>query len=73
MASTFEQAKIIYLGKFPRQINDASVITIIDIVLLGCAIGLFYGSKKAPNLKLVSWILLIFTAILFLWQLFSLS
>ena len=66
----FEVHKSQYLSFFPAVLQNAFLLTVINIVLLGIAFVIFIRSTKI--IKYVSYILAIFAGILLMWNVFSL-
>ena len=68
----FEECKIAYLSLFPKCLQNAFLLTVIEIFLLTVAAIIFSESKKAAYLKKMSKILMIISLILCGWSVFSL-
>lgn len=69
---TFEQMVANYLSHYPEWLQNARLLTIINIVLLGIAGGLFFLSTRNPKLKIVGPSFAILSGILGMWNVFSL-
>lgn len=68
----FEDCKTAYLSLFPECLQNAFLLTVIEIILLAIAAIIFSKSKKALYLEKISQILMIISLILFGWSVFSL-
>lgn len=68
----FEECKVAYLSLFPKYLQNAFLLTVIEIFLLAVAAIIFSESKKAAYLKKTSKILMIISLILCGWSVFSL-
>lgn len=68
----FEETKTAYLNLFPDFLQDAFILTVIEITALAAAIILFLESIMTGYLKKTSQILVILSVILCWWNLFSL-
>lgn len=68
----FEETKTAYLNLFPRPIANAFFLTIADITVSGIAAVIFLESKQAGYFKNISKCLMILSAILCCWSIFSL-
>ncbi len=69
---SFQQAKAEYLSKFPKPIQNARLITLLNIIFLSAASFLFYKVHTAQGLKTLSLTFFFISIILMAWQLFSL-
>jgi glycerol uptake facilitator-like aquaporin len=70
--TAFEDCKAAYLSFFPKYLQNAFLLTVIEIFLLAIAAIIFSESKKAGYQKKISKILMIISLILCGWNLFSL-
>lgn len=68
----FEDCKAAYLSLFPGYLQNAFLLTVIEIFLLAIAAIIFLESKKAAYLKKLSRILMIISLTLCWWSVFSL-
>ncbi|MNG09151.1 hypothetical protein D3C87_1424320 [compost metagenome] len=68
----FEESKVAYLSLFPECLQNAFLLTVIEIFVLAVAAIIFSESKKAAYLKKISKILMIVSLILCGWSVFSL-
>lgn len=68
----FEETKTAYLSLFPEFLQNAFFLTVIEITALSAAIILFLESIMTGYLKKTSQILMILSAILCWWNIFSL-
>ncbi|RDI08496.1 hypothetical protein DEU42_11027 [Flavobacterium sp. AG291] len=69
---TFEEMVPAYLSVFPSWLQNARIITMIDIFLLGISGFIFAQAIKVNYLKVLSIIFAGLTSLLILWQVFSL-
>jgi len=69
---SFQQAKSEYLSKFPKAIQNARLITLLNIIFLSVASFLFFKVQTARGLKTLSLTFFFISIILMAWQLFSL-
>ena len=70
---SFEENRALYLARFPEFLQDAILITLINIILLGISIFAFLKTQQANYLRTISVILLTIAGLLFLLNVFSLS
>ncbi|MBF4516139.1 hypothetical protein IRZ71_07290 [Flavobacterium sp. ANB] len=68
----FEDCKAAYLSLFPECLQNAFLLTVIEIFLLAIAAIIFSESKKTAYLKKLSKILMIISLVLCGWSVFSL-
>ena len=68
----FEEVKEIYLSRFPRALRNAVLTTLIEIAILSLAAFCFLKTKNYKNLKILSWVLFGFDALIICWLLFTL-
>ncbi len=71
-SNSFQQAKYEWLEKFPNVLQNARLITILNILFLSIAAFLFYKTQNVPKLKLVSLFFFAISVLLIAWQVFSL-
>jgi hypothetical protein len=69
---TFEQRKEKYLSYFPLSLQSAQLLTLITMALLTAAALMFYKTSSVKPLRIVSAVLGFLSALLFMWQVFSL-
>ena len=69
---SFEQTLANYLSYFPEWLQNPQLLTLINIVLLALAGGLFFKSMKNPKLKIAGTTFLIISGVLAMWNMFSL-
>ena len=70
---SFEENKALYLARFPDFLQNAKLITLINIILLGISLFAFFKTQNANYLRTISFILLTISGLLFLLYVFSLS
>jgi hypothetical protein len=68
----FEECKVAYLSLFPDCLQNAFLLTVIEISLLAVAAIIFSESKKAAYLKKISKFLVIISLVFCGWSIFSL-
>lgn len=68
----FETAKAEYLSYFPDFLQNAQLLTVINIALLAAASAFFYKTIIFPKYRLTAIILAAFSALLLMWNAFSL-
>jgi len=68
----FEDCKTAYLSVFPECIQDAFLLTVIEIFSLAITAIIFSKAKKVAYLKKTSKILMIISLVLCGWNVFSL-
>ena len=69
---TFEQMVPAYLSVFPAWLQNARIITAMEIFLLGISGFIFVQAIKVNYLKVISIVFAGLTALLIFWQTFSL-
>lgn len=69
---SFEQTLDNYLAYFPEWLQNPKLLTLINILMLALAGGLFYKSMNAPKLRLAGIVLGIISILLLMWNVFSL-
>jgi len=70
--SDFEDCKTAYLSLFPKSLQNAFLLTVIEIFSLAITAIIFSKAKKAAYLKNTSKILMIISLVLCGWNVFSL-
>lgn len=70
--ATFEETVDDYLSYFPEMLQNATLLTMLNIMFLALAGGLFYKSMKSIKLRTAAKILAILSAVLLFWNVFSL-
>ncbi|WP_297334139.1 hypothetical protein [Flavobacterium sp.] len=68
----FETSLQIYLSYFPEFLRNGRLLTLINILMLALAAGLFYKSMAAPKLRLAGIVSGIISILLLMWNVFSL-
>lgn len=68
----FEDCKAAYLSLFPGYLQNAFLLTVIEIFLLAIAAVIFLKCKKAAYQKKLSQILMIISLTICWWSVFSL-
>jgi hypothetical protein len=69
---SFEQAPERYLAYFPAWLQNPKLITLINILMLALAGGLFYKSMTIRKLRLAGVVLGIMCILLLMWNVFLL-
>jgi hypothetical protein len=69
---TFYEMLTAYLDVFPDWLQNARIITVIDIFFLGVSGFIFMEAAKANYLKILSIVLVGLSALLLLWQVWTL-
>ncbi|GGB78364.1 hypothetical protein GCM10007424_18100 [Flavobacterium suaedae] len=70
--ATFEETVNDYLSYFPEMLQNATLLTLLNVMFLALAGGLFYKSMKSITLRTPAKILAIVSAVLLFWNVFSL-
>lgn len=68
----FEAMKAEYLSYFPEFLKNAQLLTVINIAFLAAACAFFYKTIIFPKYRLTAIILAAFSAVLLMWNAFSL-
>ncbi len=68
----FEESKAEYLSYFPEFLQNAQLLTVINIVMLATACAFFYKTIISPKYRLTAIILAAFSAVLLMWNALSL-
>lgn len=71
-AQPFEAMKAEYLSYFPDFLQNAQLITVLNIAFLAAACAFFYKTIVFPKYRLTAIILAAFSALLLMWNAFSL-
>lgn len=69
---TFEEMVPAYLSAYPAWLQNARIITAIEIFLLGSSLFIFIQAMKANYLKIISIVFAALASLLICWQTFSL-
>lgn len=69
---TFDEMVPAYLSTFPSWLQNTRIITAIEIFLLGVSQFIFIQAIKLNYLKAISIVFAALTALLIIWQTFSL-
>lgn len=71
---TFEETRDAYLSYFPASFQKPRILTLLNVLFLGIAGGIFLrlSLSAARGLKITCLILTIFCGVLFAWNVFSL-
>ena len=69
---TFEEVKGIYLSRFPEVLRHPVLTTFIEIAMLLFGTVCFFKTKNYKNLRIGSWVLFWFDALIICWLLFTL-
>ena len=69
---TFEKMVPAYLSAFPSWLQNARIITVIEIFLLGISGFIFVQAIKSNYLKIISIVFAALASLLIYWQTFSL-
>lgn len=71
-SKSFQQMKSEYLERFPAILQNARIITLLNIGLLATASFLFMKAQTLQKIKLVSKIFFVTSMVLIAWQVFTL-
>ena len=71
-SKSFQQMKSEYLERFPTILQNARIITLLNIGLLATASFLFMKAQTLQKIKLVSKIFFVTSMVLIAWQVFTL-
>ena len=71
-SKSFQQMKREYLERFPAILQNARIITLLNIGLLATASFLFIKAQTLQKIKLVSKIFFVTSMVLSAWQVFTL-
>jgi hypothetical protein len=72
-AKTIAENKAVFLNRFPLFLRDGMLIELLNILLTGISIYLFWKARSAKPIRLLSTILIGIDAFFLLCSLFSLS
>lgn len=68
----FEAMKAEYLSYFPEFLQNAQLITVLNIAFLATACAFFYKTIVFPKYRLTAIILAVFSILLLMWNAFTL-